>query len=471
MNDGKVVVLTCTPEPERICAAAARISTTVGVATDIYEATDNDIAAKLIPKVLKLGHKSFIEHACFSIAFENVSAFVEQFMIEFRLASFTIKSRRYVDFSKVGYYIPSFRFHSDISQTEQAEISEKYLQQMDFLFGEYEYFVAQGVPKEDARFMLPYSYKSNFYCTVNARELIHIIYSAIYGRASRFTEVKLIGESLLEQVKDMAPNVFSNPQLLEEGREDKEFRLKDLLNNIDVKDKPSKGITELLSFSKNADRVVATATIVNHTLCSTDAAEQLLDNDSELFDKILEVVCDDKRRRELEQVSFTFRINNLSLAGLTHLVRHRIQSINIPSFTEFGKSDFFIVPESISKEKPLLERYQKVLNRHNSLFRDFEKIGVVKEDLVYLYLSGNVVDVITTMNARELLHFIQLRTCNRAQWEIRQVAIHMLKQLRNVAPRLFSKFGPSCFVKDKCPEAKLSCGQMAEVREIFRRIR
>ena len=59
-----------------------------------------------------MGHMSFIEHATFTIAFENVSAFVEQFFIEFRLASFTIKSRRYVDFGKMGFYIPKFRLRT-----------------------------------------------------------------------------------------------------------------------------------------------------------------------------------------------------------------------------------------------------------------------------------------------------------------------------------------------------------------------
>ena len=90
-----------------VCASAARISTTPGNAGEIFEQSkENPKNTDLIAKVLRSGHKSVIEHAVFTIAFWNISVFVEQYLIEFRLASFTVKSRRYVDFSQFGYYIP-----------------------------------------------------------------------------------------------------------------------------------------------------------------------------------------------------------------------------------------------------------------------------------------------------------------------------------------------------------------------------
>ena len=39
-------------------------------------------------------------------------------------------------------------------------------------------------------------------------------------------------------------------------------------------------------------------------------------------------------------------------------------------------------------------------------------------------------DVMTTLNARELMLIIRLRTCTRAQWEIRHVAMGLLRLLR-----------------------------------------
>ena len=77
-----------------------------------------------------------------------------------------MKSRRYVDFSGVGYYVPP---------ELEGEPLALYRDYMDTLFSAYGTLLERGVPKEDARFLLPYSFRSNFYCTLNARELAHVI--------------------------------------------------------------------------------------------------------------------------------------------------------------------------------------------------------------------------------------------------------------------------------------------------------
>lgn len=77
-------------------------------------------------------------------------------------------------------------------------------------------------------------------------------------------------------------------------------------------------------------------------------------------------------------------------------------------------------------------------------------------------------DIMTTINARELKHFIQLRTCRRAQWEIRKISIEILQCLRNSCPELFCFFGPGCYVNGFCPEGKMTCGNMNQVVEDFK---
>ena len=143
----QVKIISCNRNGMEVCASAARISTTQGDALEIFEkARGNPKNADLIRKVLKSGHKSLIEHAVFTLAFWNVSAFVEQYWIEYRLASFTVKSRRYVDFSNFGYYIPP--------ELEGGGL-EDYCRCMDLLFSSYKALLELGVPKEDARFVLP----------------------------------------------------------------------------------------------------------------------------------------------------------------------------------------------------------------------------------------------------------------------------------------------------------------------------
>ncbi len=49
------------------------------------------------------------------------------------------------------------------------------------------------------------------------------------------------------------------------------------------------------------------------------------------------------------------------------------------------------------------------------------------------------------------------RTCNRAQWEIRELANRMLELVRPTAPYIFMDAGAPC-VRGVCPEGKMTCG-------------
>jgi thymidylate synthase (FAD) len=55
------------------------------------------------------------------------------------------------------------------------------------------------------------------------------------------------------------------------------------------------------------------------------------------------------------------------------------------------------------------------------------------------------------------MHFFRLRCCNRAQWEIRELAIEMLRLVKKEAPVIFKDAGPSCLI-GPCPEGEMTCG-------------
>ena len=190
---------------EKICAAAGRISTQEGTALEIFDKSqDKEKNLKLINKVTKSGHTSTIEHIFFNLAFENVSVVVEQFMIEFRLASFTVKSRRYVDFTDCGYLVPEFKREDD---------RDKYICVMNKMFSVYAKLTENEIPKEDARFVLPYCFYSNFLCSLNGREMVNVLTAMIYGRGKKVKEIYEIGLSLLAQCREFAPGVFTDFEL------------------------------------------------------------------------------------------------------------------------------------------------------------------------------------------------------------------------------------------------------------------
>ena len=95
-------------------------------------------------------------------------------------------------------------------------------------------------------------------------------------------------------------------------------------------------------------------------------------------------------------------------------------------------------------------------------------IKKANEDARFVLPNACTTKIICTFNTRSLYNFFAHRCCNRAQWEIRQVAEQMLLQCLEVAPTLFKNCGPSCLF-GPCPEGKMCCGKMKEVREKYGR--
>lgn len=453
-QNSKAIIIGLTDTGEMIPAAAGRISTQSGTAEEILlRSQDGEKNANLISKVTRSGHNSTIEHTVYNIAFQNVSVAVEQFVIEFRLASYTVKSRRYVDFASLGYYTPNF---------SNAGVTERYRQHINYLYSEYEYFLQQGIEKEDARFLLPYSLYSNFYCTINARELIHMLYAMIYGRGKAFPEIYELGNSLLLQAKAKTPGIFID---FEMRRPVKADVLQIDYYETDTKSTFENELAELLSFSLEPEKSVARAALIEYTNLSSKAIEKIV-SDKKEREKIIKELLSTNRPRALESVSFTFRLNGVSLACITHFARHRIQSAGFPSLILTDRARY-IIPPSVKENEELKERYIAAFSKTKELYEEFKSLGISEELLVYLQLSGNALDFVTTMNARQLLLFLRLRTCNRAQWEIRDFAIDMLKILRKQAPSIFNAYGPGCYL-GKCPEGPMTCGKAAEVIEYFK---
>ena len=433
---------------ETVCASAARISTTKGNALEIFNnSIDIEKNKTLIGKVLKSGHKSVIEHAVFSIAFENVSVFVEQFFIERRLASFTVKSRRYVDFSNQGYYIPT--------SLEKSAL-KTYCDYMDKLFSAYQFMLENDVPKEDARFLLPYSFHSNFYCTLNARELAQIIKTIMSDDYQTISELREIAKQLIEQLNKLFPCILSEFDQTELSKNLLSFlRTNYSYNDITFVGNSGIGNVELIQAPAFPMQLLKVAYRYNH-----------LDN-TQIPD--VQALIQSHRPRELEQLTYTFVIHDISLAAITHIVRHRMQSIIIPQIKSICP-DKMIVPASIEQNPILLDYYRKVVIETGIIRKKMMQDDILSEFAYYYILSGNLTDIMTTVNTRELTHFIRLRSCNRAQWEIRNISISMLIKLRESFPELFDLVGPSCYMNGKCPEGRFSCGRINDVKDEFNKL-
>lgn len=440
---GHVTLLQHSPNAAAMLASGGRISTMDGTAEEIYErslAAGQEKNEKLIGKVVSSGHLSVLEHCYVNLAFENVSVLVEQFLIEFRLASFTVKSRRYVDFSKAGYVCPEL-------PAPQAAVFDKTVRA---LFAIYDELSAAGVAKEDARFVLPYCFCSNFLCSMNARELIHVMNELTYGRGSTLPELRALGESLFAQCEQQLPFLAL--------RSPERYRPAPPLPLAPEPFEPSAPVT-VLSAPEHAETLICNAYQLSHGRCP-----QLLSADEQRA--LLSALLHQPRRRELEQASYTLLFGGVSLAALTHLTRHRMQSLCAPSLLQNARYDRYVLPPTVC-EAGVEATYRRAYSLAQQAAEQLRALGAGDEVLPYLLLSGQTVPVLTTMNAGELYVFFRLRCCTRAQWEIREAACQALRALRERSPLLFSLYGPTCFAAGKCPEGKMTCGKMREMQRIF----
>ena len=93
------------------------------------------------------------------------------------------------------------------------------------------------------------------------------------------------------------------------------------------------------------------------------------------------------------------------------------------------------------------------------------------EDARFLLPNACTTNMVMTMNVRALRHLFQIRCCNRAQWEIHEVADEILKIVYKVAPSLFESSGPSCVSLGRCPEGKMTCGMFQQVQEYYKKLK
>lgn len=158
-----------------------------------------------------------------------------------------------------------------------------------------------------------------------------------------------------------------------------------------------------------------------------------------------------------EHASFTFHIEGVSRVLLAQFTRHRLASFSVESQRYCGVRPVWVVPETI-KAAGFEEAYLAQCTNAYNLFCTMISQGVPEEDARYVIPECVVCDLVFTANARELRHFFSLRMCNRAQWEIRELADKMHEICVACGTELFRNSGCGCMTGKGCPEGKRSCG-------------
>lgn len=269
---------------------------------------------------------------------------------------------------------------------------------------------------------------------------------------------------------------------------------------------------QLLNYTPDPEQTVAMAAKLCYSKSDIDDVKNGLTEEKTAA--FLEMLSSLGHQSPIEHVTFTFGIEGISRACSHQLVRHRIASYSQQSQRYVDGTSFeFVTPPEIAKNPEIADKYIEALETESRLyaeirnalivqkikeyvqtdadaelamgemslktdeeisdaFREYDKKRysafekLANEDARFILPNACTTKIICTFNARSLYNFFEHRCCNRAQWEIRDVARQMLTLVKQVAPTLFAKAGPPCLFGN-CPEGKMSCGKAKEVRREF----
>jgi thymidylate synthase (FAD) len=365
---------------------------------------------KIFEETAGRGHGAVLDQAVFTFSIDNLTRASTLFLCGPQYAAHLQQSLRRATAER------SFYFDKNSGGTKAKEL-------MDRQFQLYTKMQEEGIPSEDARFILPLSTKTAIQTTLDSRELMHL-YSMAEGKGVP-DEVKDTVKKMYERASEIAPRLmkdrktnfevlswFPSSQLFSRG-ENKLFKFKGFER------------TELADYSN----LVISAESIKDAIINRD--EAVLSG--------------------LKHVHFTF-IAPMSIATFHQMTRQRTLDQAVESLTDATFRGQFITPPSINNTK-FQENYEKLNN---------ESIKFVQENfenpnaLLVLPHSLKVYDVMH-VNGWNAIGFIAKRTCTEAQWEIRDIAKDIAKEIYEADPDLGKFAVPQGILYGKCPEKK-PCG-------------
>ncbi|MFO7735629.1 MAG: FAD-dependent thymidylate synthase [bacterium] len=434
--------------PETLSSSYARISRDPRDISKIRESArcKTDKARRSNRRIIfGMGHSSVAEHAVFNIDIMNISRIAVEKIQDFRFASFTEKSQRYIklnndfvipsEISGSGFY-DEFRsvieLQNNVYNSLCSMIKDMMLKEAGKNIHKEKKAFIEGRAREDSRYVLSLATHSQFGMTVNARSLEQMI---CYFAADRLSEVRELGKKLYDVVKSRAPSLIKyvepSPYILE-AHENLKSEAETICDS-NIAGKESEKTVKLIDFTENADEKVCAALLfevsgLNMECCMEKAFRM---DDNEKFQLLASVFEHremwDKMTRHFELPVFTFELI-LSATNYAQMKRHRISTQIKKSYNpELGVT----LPESIKKaggEHKFKEVIEKTEEFYGKLMKIFPHVAS------YVLTNAHRRRILLTLNLRELYHLSSLREDEHAQWDIRNTALQMRKLVQEKAP-------------------------------------
>lgn len=220
----KVQLLSYTPDPEKLIAAAAKNCYSSTDVDSIMDGLTSEKIERFMQMLVDLGHESPIEHVSFTFAIEGVSRSLLAQITRHRIASYSVQSQRYVREHGFEYVIPpeiEKRPAAKAAFIRAMEEDQRVYEELTaaLMKNHVEELLAQGIPEkeahrraekmsiEDARYVLPNACTTRIVMTANARSLKNFFRLRCCNRAQ--WEIRALAEEMYRLCYAAAPVLFA----------------------------------------------------------------------------------------------------------------------------------------------------------------------------------------------------------------------------------------------------------------------
>lgn len=221
-------------------------------------------------------------------------------------------------------------------------------------------------------------------------------------------------------------------------------------------------------------KVTLTRITKNPILAIEEAASNCYNSEATGDGKIMKHCIKSGHTSVTEFCDFTFHIEGISRALSHQLVRHRLASYAQRSQRYCSEDGFnYVEPKSISNMREATDVYEYLMKQIGETYKKLQELGISNEDARMILPNACETQIEVKMNLRSLMHFMNERLCTCAQWEIRELANLMKKEVVKKVPELECYLVPKCEKHGKefgfCTESKSrSCGRYRTLNEIFK---
>lgn len=188
-----------TPNPEKTIATAGKLCYSNSNIYKLLDSLDDITVEQFINKLMEMGHESPLEHVTFTFAIEGISRTLTHQLVRHRIASYSQQSQRYVNESSFEYIVPP-----SIAKNQRSV--SKFTNLMISINRVYNELIDAGIPKEDARYILPNATETKIIVTFNVRSLLHFFSLRCCNRAQ--WEIRILANLMLAEVKKVASLLF-----------------------------------------------------------------------------------------------------------------------------------------------------------------------------------------------------------------------------------------------------------------------